>query len=149
MKFLKWLSVADRFAKQYLDYRLAPLGINSSQHMYLLKVCNQPGILQDSFMESFYVHPSNIVRMIATLEKNGFLTRVPYEKDKRTWCLYPTSKALAIADQIQAICNETETILTNGLSDDEQVVFYRSLLHAGKQITEKLNISRAEDEFDE
>lgn len=48
MKLLKWLSVADRFTKIYLDNQLAPLGINSSQHMYLLKVCNQPGILQDS-----------------------------------------------------------------------------------------------------
>ncbi len=26
MKLLKWLSVADRFAKSYLDERLAPLG---------------------------------------------------------------------------------------------------------------------------
>ena len=39
MKLLKWLSVADRFTKAYLDQRLEPLGINSSQHMYLLKIC--------------------------------------------------------------------------------------------------------------
>ena len=45
MKLLKWLSVADRFTKTYLDSRFAPLGINSSQHMYLLKVCSEPGIL--------------------------------------------------------------------------------------------------------
>ena len=51
MKLLKWLSVADRFAKSYLDERLAPLGLNSSQHMYLLKVCDQPGISQDSLLE--------------------------------------------------------------------------------------------------
>ena len=53
MKLLKWLSVADRFAKSYLDDQLAPLGINSSQHMYLLKICDQPGILQDSLPELF------------------------------------------------------------------------------------------------
>ena len=71
MKLLKWLSVADRFAKSYLDERLAPLGLNSSQHMYLLKVCDQPGISQDSLLDSVYVHPSNIVRMVAALEKKG------------------------------------------------------------------------------
>ena len=69
MKLLKWLSVTDRFAKTYLDSKLAPLGINSSQHIYLLKLCDQPGILQDSLLEYFYVHPSNIVRTISTLEK--------------------------------------------------------------------------------
>ena len=34
MKILKWLSVADRFYKIYLDKQLAPFGINSSQHMF-------------------------------------------------------------------------------------------------------------------
>ena len=75
MKLLKWLSVADRFTKAYLDQRLEPLGINSSQHMYLLKICGNPGISQDSLLETFYVHPSNIVRTVAALERKGFLTR--------------------------------------------------------------------------
>lgn len=149
MKVLKWLSVADRFTKKYLDNQLAPLGINSSQHMYLLKVCNQPGILQDSFLDSFYVHPSNIVRMIATLEKNGYLTRVPYEKDKRTWRLYPTQKALDIAEPIRTACNKTEAALTAGLTASEQEDFGRILLYTGKQIAAELNIERMEDEFDE
>lgn len=30
MKLIKWLSVADRYTKIYLDNMLAPLGINSS-----------------------------------------------------------------------------------------------------------------------
>ena len=45
MKLLKWISVADRLTKSYLDNQFAALGINSSQHMYLLKICRNPGIL--------------------------------------------------------------------------------------------------------
>lgn len=111
MKLLKWISVADRFTKVYLDNQFAPLGINSSQHMYLLKICENPGILQDSLLESFYVHPSNVVRTVLALEKKGFLTRTLYEKDKRTCRLYPTEKALAIAGQVQEICDRTESML--------------------------------------
>lgn len=114
MKSLKWLSVADRFTKSYMDERLAPLGINSSQHMYLLKVCDHPGISQDSLLNTVYVHPSNVVRMVAALEKKGFLTRTPCQQDKRTWQLYPTERALAIAEQIRAICAETEAVLLEG-----------------------------------
>lgn len=149
MKLLKWLSVADRFAKIYLDNQLAPLGINSSQHMYLLKVCDQPGILQDSFINSFYVHPSNIVRTIATLEKKDFLIRVPYDKDKRTWQLYPTEKALAAAEEIRRACDKTEAVLLEGLSDDRKNEFTNMLFNVGKQIAEELNIERTGDEFDE
>lgn len=80
MKLLKWLSVAERFSKAYLDQLLAPLGINSSQHIYLLKVCDHPGISQDALLDIVYVHPSNMVRMVASLEKKGFLTREPVHR---------------------------------------------------------------------
>ena len=149
MKLLKWLSVADRFSKIYLDEQLAPFGLNSSQHMYLLKICHHPGILQDALVNSFYVHPSNVVRTVAALEKSGFLTRVPYEKDKRTWRLFPTQKALNIADNVQTACEKAEEILVTGLDDVQCSAFESTLLHIGKQIAEHTGTTRVGDEFDE
>lgn len=104
MRLLKWLSVTDRFYKIYLDKQLAPFGINNSQYMFLIKICHSPGILQDSLLDMFYVHPSNVVRTVAALEKQGMITRSPHDKDKRTCKLYPTEKALSIIDEIQTIC---------------------------------------------
>ena len=148
MKLLKWLSVADRFAKSYLDERLAPLGINSSQHIYLLKVCDEPGISQDSLLNSVYVHPSNIVRMVAALEKKGLLTRAPCAQDKRTWQLYPTERALAIAGQVRAACEETEAILLDSIPVQSQADFQSALYLAGRNMARKQGVIRAEDEFD-
>lgn len=149
MKLLKWLSVADRFAKAYLDDRLAPLGINSSQHMYLLKICDHPGISQDSLLGSVYVHPSNIVRMVASLEKKGFLTRTPCAQDKRTWQLYPTERALSIAEQVRAACEQTEAVLLSSLNAQTQADFQDALMQVGKGMALQLHVERAEDEFDE
>ena len=149
MKLLKWLSVADRFAKSYLDERLAPLGINSSQHIYLLKVCDHPGISQDSLLDCVYVHPSNMVRMVASLEKKGFLTRTPCEQDKRTWQLYPTQRALAICGQVRAACEETESALLQGVTEQAGADFQAILSRMGKEMARKQGIVRAEDEFDE
>ena len=82
MQLLKWLSVTDRFYKIYLDKQLAPYGINNSQYMFLIKICRSPGILQDSLLNMFYVHPSNIVRTVATLEKQpGANVLVATKKD--------------------------------------------------------------------
>lgn len=133
MKLLKWLSVADRFAKAYLDERLAPLGINSGQHIYLLKVCDEPGISQDSLLNSVYVHPSNIVRMVAALEKKGLLTRTPCPQDKRTWQLYPT----AIAGQVRAACEETEDILLDSIPAQSQADFQSALYLSGRNMARK------------
>ena len=149
MKLLKWLSVADRFAKAYLDERLAPLGINSSQHIYLLKVCDHPGISQDSLLDSVYVHPSNVVRMVASLEKKGLITRASCKQDKRTWQLYPTQRALDICGQIRAACEETESVLLHDLTAQTQAEFLSILVKAGKEIAEKQGVTRVGDEFDE
>ncbi len=149
MKLIKWLSVADRYTKIYLDNMLAPLGINSSQHMYLLRICDNPGISQDSLINCFYIHPSNIVRTISTLEKNGFLTRETCENDKRTWRLYPTQKACDIVQTIRDACNEVESVLTKGMSQSEIEELDNTLSNLGKNIAQKLNVYRMEDEFDE
>ncbi len=149
MKILKWLSVADRFYKIYLDKQLAPFGINSSQYMFLIKICDFPGISQDLLMDMFYVHPSNIVRTIAALEKQGMITRSPNDQDKRTWKLYPTDCALAIFEEIRTVCQNTETLLLQGLSEEEKSHFIEMLMQAGKNITAELHIERKEEEFDE
>lgn len=149
MKLLKWLSIADRFYKIYLDKQLAPFGVNSSQHMILLKICNSPGILQDSLINMFYIHPSNIVRTIAALEKQGMITRSPNHEDKRTWKLYPTDLALSAFEEIQTVCGKTETLLLQGFSEEEKKLFADFLMRAGKNITAELHIERKEEEFND
>lgn len=149
MKILKWLSVTDRFHKIFLDRQLAPFGINSSQYMFLIKICDSPGILQDSMMDMFYVHPSNIVRTIAALEKQGMITRSLNDQDRRTWKLYPTDRALSIFEEIQTVCENTENLLLQDFSEEEKNLFVDLLMQAGKNITAELHIERKEEDLDE
>ncbi len=132
------------FYKIYLDKQLAPFGINSSQYIFLIKICDCPGILQDSLMGMFYVHPSNIVRTIAALEKQGMITRSLNVQDKRTWRLYPTDRALSVLEEIRTVCKNTENLLLQGLSEAEKNLFVELLMKAGKNITTELHIDRDE-----
>lgn len=147
MKLLKWLSVTDRFYKIYLDRQLAPFGLNNSQYMFLIKICHSPGILQDSLMDMFYVHPSNIVRTIAALEKQGMITRATHDRDKRTCKLYPTERALSVVDEVQTVCEKTEALLLQGISKTDQNLLMDLLMQAGKNITSELHIERKGEEF--
>ena len=80
MKLIKWISVTDRYNKIHLDRMFAPFGLNSSQHMYVLRICEVPGITQDQFNSLFYINPSNITRSVAALEKMGYLEPVPHRE---------------------------------------------------------------------
>ena len=116
MEVVKWLSIADRYTKMYLDRCLAPLGLNSSQHKYVLEICKNPGITQDQFFKLFYVNPSNITRALSGLEKEGFIEKNINPVDKRTCRLYPTHKARDIYDKIQAIIEDWEKELLADMS---------------------------------
>lgn len=127
MELTKWLSISDRYTKMYLDRLLAPLGLNSSQHMYIVIVCQNPGITQDQLFNSFYIHPSNITRSIAFLEKEEFLKREKSSADKRTSRLYPTEKATEACNKIIKICSDWHQALLKDFSPEEQEFFLQLL----------------------
>ncbi len=134
MYTIKWLSVADRYKKMFLDKQLSPLGLNSSQYMYVVRVCETPGMTQDQFVESFYVHPSNVTRAVLALEKGGFLRREAFEEDKRTCRLYPTERSLEIYSAVKEASRETRNVLLAGFSEEEQEAFDRLLEKAAKNM---------------
>ena len=100
-------------------------------------------------MDIFYVHPSNIVRTVAALEKQGMITRFPHDKDKRTCKLFPTEHALSVIDEIQAVCEKTEALLLQGISESDKNLFMDFLIQAGKNITSELHIERKGEEFND
>ncbi len=83
-------------------------------------------------MDIFYIHPSNIVRTVAVLEKQGMITRSPNNKDKRTWKLYPTDRALAVLEEFRTVCERTESLLLQGIDETEKELFIDLLMRAGK-----------------
>ena len=138
VEIMKYLSISDRYTKMYLDESLAKFGLNSSQHIYIIKICENPGMTQDKFISCFYLHPSNITRSLTALEKMGFIYKKVNSDDKRTCRLYPTSKAKDIYQQIVEINTHWENHLLEGFDEKEQVIINDFL----KRITENALKSR-------
>lgn len=133
MNLIKWLSISDRHTKMYLDRSLAPLGLNSSQHMYVLKICETPGVTQDQFIHFFYLHPSNVTRTLSALEKAGFLRRERNPEDQRTCRLFPTRRALEARPQILSLLRRWQEQVMEPFSPEEREVFLTLLQRLGAQ----------------
>ena len=123
MLLVKWLGIADRYSKMYLDRVLAPLGINSSQHMYITIICRNPGITQEQFTEMTHLNPSNITRALNALIQAGFLKKETSREDKRRNCLYPTQKAYAPNKIILDTLEHIEDALLEGYPKAERAHF--------------------------
>lgn len=131
-ELFKWASVLDRSYSSYLDKKLAEFNINSSQYFYILRICDNPGITQDSIFQTTYRSPSNITRALAQLETKGYLTKDPSRADKRTYHLYPTDKAVRDYDKILSIILDCVEELLSPFSQEERLVFLKMLRTAGE-----------------
>ncbi len=144
---IKWLSVTDRHTEMYLDKRLEPLGLNSSQHMFVLMICEEPGLSQEKMFSSFYLHPSNITRAIAALEKQGFLIRQPNPADKRTCCLIPTDKAKETYPKIKEIVQSWYDIVLEGFTVEEKRLLDRLVRRTGQALLDIMREEARENKF--
>lgn len=150
-ELFKWASVLDRSYSSYLDKKLAEFNINSSQYFYILRICDNPGVTQDSIFQTTYRSPSNITRALAQLEAKGYLTKKPSRADKRTCHLYPTDKALADYEKILSIVSGCAQELLSPFSDEERQLFLKLLRTAGENAytLNKYEKERTEEFIDE
>ena len=144
-EFQKWSSVLYLNMCSYLDRALAPLEINNSQYFYILKICETPGMTQDTVLQTVHRSPSNITRALAQLEEKGYLTRKPSERDKRTCRLYPTARATAAYPAIYAIVDgAAEQVLAP--FDEQERILLPALLERAARTAEALNHPAGEEE---
>lgn len=121
---------------QYRNDRMLPYGLKSCHAMNLSQICGNPGISQDALTRLRHADKSNIARQVATLEEEGFITRVPCKDDKRVMELYPTDKALALLPQITELLEYWENLLTQDLTDEEIEILTSLLSRMKKRAAE-------------
>lgn len=96
------------------------MGITGTQHSYILAVCREPGVTQDTLARKLYVNKSNVARQVANLCTCGYLTREPSESDRRAVCVYPTDKARGVYPEILNVLHDWNAYLLEALSHEEQ-----------------------------
>jgi DNA-binding MarR family transcriptional regulator len=116
-----------RCGVQYRTETLAPLELKACHASYLREICAEPGISQDKLAARICINKSNVARQAAALEEGGFITRIPSPEDKRVMGLYPTEKTIALLPRMNAILDEWENCLTEGIPAEELEVAKRVL----------------------
>lgn len=132
----------------YLAKALAPYGINTSQYLFILVLCKEPGITQDKLPERIGINKSNVTRTLAQLEKAGFIQRRENPQDKRTTTVHPTSRAYEVYPHIMRIVQEWDASVTEIFAENEKLTLQALLERmaaSAKAITKTETITDEED----
>lgn len=113
------INIIARCARLYRNDKLKKYGIHGTMDSIIFHVCKSPGISQDELASRIYIDKSNVARKIAKLEKEGYITRKPGEKDRRVQMVYPEPKAQTLCDEIRCILGEWNSYVTEGMSEQD------------------------------
>ena len=116
---IKTMNEITRCGMQYRTDNLEPFGLKSCHASYLLEICRNPGISQDTLARRICINKSNIARQIVVLEEGGFVERRSSQEDKRVMELYPTEKTLELLPELRKVLGGWSRYLTQDFTDEE------------------------------
>ena len=117
---MRCISRTARCSQLYRSERLAEVGLNGGQYVYISNVCRNPGISQEQMSRQILINKSNVARQLASLEQNGFVRREPDAKDRRGMRVYPTERAMEVYPYIQQVLADWRHYLTEDFTDEER-----------------------------
>lgn len=143
-RIMKTLNNISRCQAMYRKKTIAAQDLCPNHYAFVLAICFEPGRSQDEIASVLCLDKSTVARALAHMEKHGYITRIPNEKDRRQYLVYPTEKMLEIYPKVQLANREWNQRLTEEVSPEDLEVFHKVLARMeqnAKKITEELEVT--------
>ncbi|MGD6846252.1 MarR family winged helix-turn-helix transcriptional regulator [Rossellomorea aquimaris] len=94
--------------------------LTKGQYLYLVRICENPGIIQEKVAEMIKVDRTTASRAIKKLEINGFIEKKEDNQNKKIKKLFPTEKGEAVYPYIKRENDHSDLMALEGFSDSEE-----------------------------
>lgn len=133
----KSISVLYRKSHIWLNVACADLGLTAAQAVVILVVCDFGMLTQDEVTKRLGLDKSVVAKTLAKLEETGFMERSTNARDKRTYDIRPTERALRVYPRVKEYVDECFRRMTSAMSDAERAEFSRLLMLAADTTIEQ------------
>jgi DNA-binding MarR family transcriptional regulator len=108
--------------------------LEKGQYIYLVRICENPGIIQERVAEMLNVDRATASRAIMKLESNGFVEKNSSPDNKKILLLYPTQKGARIFEVLKKEEEYSNRTALCGISGEEQALVLNYLVKMRKNI---------------
>ena len=108
--------------------------LTKGQYLYLVRICENPGIIQEKVAEMIKVDRTTAARAIKKLEMSGFIEKKADELNKKIKRLFPTEKGKKVYPFIKREHEHSNTVALEGLSDEEVETIFSLLQRVRKNV---------------
>ncbi len=102
--------------------------LTKGQYLYLVRICEQPGIILEKLSELIKVDRTTAARAVQKLEANQLIEKRADQTNKKIKRLFPTEKGQQIYPLIMNEHRYSTKLAVEGLSEEEQLLL-ATLLH--------------------
>ncbi|MNI49070.1 putative HTH-type transcriptional regulator [compost metagenome] len=127
MQILREIGMIARSLDSISNIEFKHLNLTKGQYLYLVRICEHPGIIQEKLAEMIKVDRTTAVRAIQKLEQNGFVEKRDDADNKKIKKLYPTEKGSAVYPQILKEHNHSNSVALTGFTESEAETIYQLL----------------------
>lgn len=128
----KAISILYRKSHIWLNNGCAQYDLTAAQAVVILIVCDFEVLTQDEITKRLALDKSVIAKTVTKLEETGFLIRTTNKKDKRTYDIRPTKKAIEVYPFLKEQMDISFQRMTQNMTEEEQTEFKRLLLLAAE-----------------
>ncbi|QUL57735.1 MarR family transcriptional regulator [Paenibacillus tritici] len=93
--------------------------LTRGQYLYLVRICEHPGMIQEKLAEMIKVDRTTAARAIKKLEINGFIEKNDDQHNKKIKRLIPTEKGQAVYPLIKRENDYSNSVALSGFSESE------------------------------
>ncbi|MCY8519601.1 MarR family transcriptional regulator [Bacillus atrophaeus] len=110
--------------------------LTKGQYLYLVRICENPGIIQEKLAEMIKVDRTTAARAIKKLEMNGFIEKMDDEHNKKIKKLFPTEKGKDVFPVIKRENDHSNSVALAGFSEKEA----ETILHLLHRIRKNIEV---------
>lgn len=108
--------------------------LTKGQYLYLVRICENPGIIQEKLIELIKVDRSTATRAIQKLEMNGFIKKKEDPHNKKVKKLFPTENGKTVYPFIKRENDYSNLVALAGFSEKEEATTFDLMQRIRKNI---------------
>ena len=108
--------------------------LTKGQYLYVVRICENPGIIQEQLLDMIKVDRSTATRALQKLETNGFIEKKEDPDSKKNKRLFPTEKGETVYPFIKSENVYSGQVALQGFSEDEKETAFNLLQRIRKNV---------------
>ncbi|MDF2536865.1 MAG: MarR family transcriptional regulator [Bacillales bacterium] len=134
MEILREIGMIARALDSISNIEFKEHDLTKGQYLYLVRICENPGIIQEKLAEMIKVDRTTAARATKKLEMNGFIEKKEDKQNKKIKKLFPTENGKNVYPLIIRENDYSNIVALEGLSKMEVEIIFNLLQRVRKNI---------------